>query len=313
MAPPLSTAIQEYLAWLEIDRHRSERTVSQYADELRDFSDFAGGDGAIGSIDQVDRELLRRYQRHLGEARPLNRNGEPIRGRRTLAPATRKRRLVCLKSFLKFVAREEWTAGDLGAHIDLPEQTDRLPKPIQEKTRVRLDDALPHETLPQLRDRALIIFLLSTGCRISEALNLDRSDWQREQVVVMGKRRKERVVIISPKARAAVDEYLAARSDPSPALFIGFQRGMLDEVENRLTPGGAAYVCDQVARRLGLERWHPHQLRHTFGTAVEEELGDPRLTAELLGHSGLGSVSGYTKISRRRREEAAAALADRGF
>lgn len=59
--------------------------------------------------------------------------------------------------------------------------------------------------------------------------------------------------------------------------------------------------------------WHPHQLRHTFGTAVEEELGDPRLTAELLWHSGLGSVAGYTKISRRRREEAAAALADRGF
>jgi integrase len=149
--------------------------------------------------------------------------------------------------------------------------------------------------------------------QISEALTLDRSDWQREQVVVMGKRRKERVVIISPKARAAVDQYLALRTDPSPALFIGFQRGMVGGVENRLTPGGAGYVCDQVARRLGLERWHPHQLRHTFGTAVEEELGDPRLTAELLGHSGLGSVSGYTKISRRRREEAAAALADRGF
>jgi integrase len=129
----------------------------------------------------------------------------------------------------------------------------------------------------------------------------------------MGKRRKERVVIISPKARAAVDEYLAARVDPSPALFIGFQRGRVDAVENRLTPGGAAWICDQVARRLGLERWHPHQLRHTFGTAVEEELGDTRLTSELLGHSGLGSVAGYTKISRRRREEAAAALADRGF
>jgi site-specific recombinase XerD len=67
MAPPLSTAIQEYLAWLEIDRHRSERTVSQYADELSDFSDFVGGDAAVGSIDLVDRELLRRYQRHLGQ------------------------------------------------------------------------------------------------------------------------------------------------------------------------------------------------------------------------------------------------------
>src|SRR5450759_372320 len=230
MAPPLSTAIQEYLAWLEIDRHRSERTVAKYADDLRHFSDFAGSDAAIASVDQVDRDLLRRYQRQLGEARPLNRNGEPIRGRRTLAPATRKRRLVCLKSFLKFVGREEWTAGDLGAHIDLPEQAERLPNHIHEKTRVLPDDAPPHDTLPQLRDRALIVFLLSTGCRISEALTLDRSDWQREQVVVMGKRRKERVVIISPKARAAVDEYLAVRTDPSPAPFIGFQRGMVGTV-----------------------------------------------------------------------------------
>jgi integrase len=81
----------------------------------------------------------------------------------------------------------------------------------------------------------------------------------------MGKRRKERVVIISPKARAAVDEYLAVRTDPSPALFIGFQRGMVGTVENRLTPGGAGWICDQVARRLCVECWHPHQLRHTSG------------------------------------------------
>ena len=59
MAPPLSTAIQEYLAWLEIDRHRSPRTVWQYADDLRFFSDFAGGDAAMGSIDTINRELLR--------------------------------------------------------------------------------------------------------------------------------------------------------------------------------------------------------------------------------------------------------------
>jgi site-specific recombinase XerD len=313
MTPPLSTAIQEYLAWLEIDRHKSRRTVTEYADDLRRFSDFAGGDEAIASVDKLNRELLRAYQRHLGELRPLNRSGEPIRGRKRLAPATRKRRLVCLKSFLKFVGREEWTTGDLGAHIDLPSQPERLPKPIQEKTRTRLGEALPTGTPRELRDRALILFLLSTGCRISEALQLNRTDWQREQVVVMGKRSKERVVIVSAKARTAMDAYLASRDDPSPALFVGFQRAQAGEAENRLTPGGARYLCDQVARRLGLERWHPHQLRHTFGTAIEEELGDPRLTAELLGHSGLGSVSGYTKISRRRREEAAEALADRGF
>jgi integrase len=79
---------------------------------------------------------------------------------------------------------------------------------------VRLDDALPHDTLPQLRDRALIIFLLSMGCRISEALTLDRSDWQREQVVVIGKRRKERVAIISPRALVPAANRGRCRSPP---------------------------------------------------------------------------------------------------
>ena len=310
-AAPLSQAIDEFLSWLEIDKHRSSRTVEEYRDDLQRFQDFIAGAG--GSFDQVDRDALRAYQRHLGVVRPRNRNGQVIPGRAHLSLATRKRRLVCVKSFLKYAAREGWTDGDLGAHIDLPEQPERLPKPIQEKTRDVLDKALPADTLPQKRDRALIYFLLSSGCRISEALSLDRADWQREPLMVMGKGSKERAVVVTPRARAAVEAYLAARDDPSPALFIGFQHGRVGTAGNRLTGVGARYICHQVARRLGLERWHPHQLRHTFGTAVERELGDPRLTAELLGHSGLGSVSGYTKISGRQREDAAEALSDRGF
>jgi hypothetical protein len=86
---------------------------------------------------------------------------------------------------------------------------------------------------------------------------------------------------------------------------------MVGGVEDRLTPGGAGYVCDQVASVLSAG------IRTSSGTRSgppsRRSWGDSRLTAELLGLSGLGSVSGYTKISRRRREEAAAALADRGF
>jgi integrase len=143
-----------------------------------------------------------------------------------------------------------------------------LPPPVSPGL---LDDALPHETLPQLRDRALIIFLLPTGCRTSEALTLDRSDWQREQVVVIGKRRKERVVIISPKARAAVDQYLALRTDPLPRPL---HRVPARDGRRGRGPAHAwwRWLCMRSGG-LGLERWHPHQLRHTFGTAVEEELG----------------------------------------
>ncbi|MGI8608915.1 MAG: tyrosine-type recombinase/integrase [Candidatus Dormibacteria bacterium] len=309
--PPLLAAIDEFLDWMDLDKHRSPRTITEYRADLQGFAAFASGHPGAADVEGLDRDLLRAYQRHVAEAVPKNRNGEPIRGRKHLAPATRKRRLVALKSLLDYLAREEWTKGTLSVHVDLPKLDDLLPSPIQEKTREQLDKALPTETLLQLRNRALIMFLLSSGCRLSEALGLDRSGWQRDQVVVMGKGSKQRVVIVTAKARAAVDAYLEARgADLSPALFVGFQPQKMRE---RLSAAGASHVCHQVARRLGQERWHPHQLRHTFGSAVQDEMGDTRLTAELLGHSGLGSVAGYTKISRRRRDDVAAALQEKGY
>ena len=121
----------------------------------------------------IDRELLRAYQRHLARLK-----AGPGGSRRPLAVSTRARRLVALRSFLRFAAREEWLPRDLGAGIDVPKLPERLPKPLADDARDLLLDALPVGTLPQLRDRAFILFLLSTGARIDEALRLDRDDWQ---------------------------------------------------------------------------------------------------------------------------------------
>ena len=103
--------------------------------------------------------------------------------------------------------------------------------------------ALPHDTLPEQRDRALILLLLSTGARISEILRLDRSDWKPDRLWVLGKGDRERVVQVTDKARAAVADYLTAREDHSPALFIGFQPASKTASSNRLTIAGAQHVC----------------------------------------------------------------------
>jgi integrase len=187
------------------------------------------------------------------------------------------------------------TSGDLGTAIDVPKLPERLPKPLEAGDRDQLLAALPHDTLPELRDRALILLLLSTGARISEILRLDRSDWKPDRLWVLGKGDRERIVQVTDKARAAVEDYLTARKDHSPALFIGFQPASKAASSNRLTIAGAQHVCRQLARRLGIPAFHPHQLRHTLGTLLQETIGDARLTAETLGHRGLGSVSGYTK------------------
>jgi site-specific recombinase XerD len=121
---------------------------------------------------------------------------------------------------------------------------------------------------------------------------------------VIGKGDSERTVFVTEKARQAMEDYIEARTDPSPALFIGFQPARKDTPHNRLTVQGAHHICHQLAARLGVPEFHPHQLRHTLGTLLQEAMGDARLTAETLGHNGLGSVSGYTKVSAERQREA---------
>jgi integrase/recombinase XerD len=302
-------AIAEYLDWLELERQAQPSTVRAYRADLERFREFAERVGEL-TVGDVDRQLVTGYQRHISRA-TTERLGHSER----LGPGRRHRLLVSVRSFLAFAARERWLPGDLGAVIDLPKVPERLPKPLHEESRERLLAALPHETVAEKRDTALVLFLLSTGARIAEALRLDRPEWRPERMSVIGKGDKERAVVISPRCRAAVDDYLAARQDPSPALFIGFHRPTTagSPRQNRLTADGARHVCLQVARRLGLPRFSPHVLRHTLGTLLQEEMGDARLTAEVLGHSGLGSVAGYTKVAATHLREGYRRMEQRGL
>ena len=209
-AIPLSQAIDEFLSWQELDRHRSPGTIREYRKDLAGFTEFAGGDAGVPDVGQLDRDLLRAYQRHL--ARLTAERGRP----RPLAVATRQRRLVTLRSFLRFAAREEWLAGDLGTTIDLPRLPERLPKPLEADARDRLLDALPRSTLAEQRDRALLTFLLSTGCRIAEALALDRADLRRDRVTVRGKGDRERMVLLTDRARTARCATTSARAATPP-------------------------------------------------------------------------------------------------
>ena len=117
------------------------------------------------------------------------------------------------------------TPGDHGVAIDLPKLPRRLPKPLQadEVERVTMQRSAGVNE-PQLRDRALVAFLVSTGCRISEALQLDRADWNRERVVVRGKGDIERAAVITGHARDEVERYLTARADDAPPLFLSYSR-----------------------------------------------------------------------------------------
>jgi site-specific recombinase XerD len=293
MALDIQAASDEYLGWLQLEANRSPNTVRAYQGELKRLAGFLAGAGHSLRMEELRHEDLRAYQRHLARTQK--------------SPASRARALVAIRSWLKWLARENLVPNDLSNGITLPKLEQRLPKPLPPDELARLLANLPHETLLEKRDRALVNFLISTGCRISEALALDRTDVPRQgnRLIVTGKGAKQRAVYLTDGAKEAVGDYLQSRTDTSMALFVNYDRASAEK-ERRLTAAGARHLVRKLRRDLGAWAFKsPHVARHTTATSLLEVTGgDVRLVQEVLGHANLNTLQGYTKIVDARKQEA---------
>ena len=294
MAIDFTAASDEYLGWLQVEANRSLNTVRAYSREIRRLGGFLAAKGHSLRMEDLNRDDLRAFQRHL--AAELK------------SPASRARALVAIRSWLRWLAREQLVERDLSNAITVPRIPERLPKPIEPAELAHLLAALPSDSRVARRDRALVHFLISTGCRISEALTLDRTDVPRQGVrlVVTGKGNKQRAVFLTSDAKKAVEEYLQERTDTSMALFVNYDRSAGHDGARRLTPAGARHIVTKIRTQLGAWSFRsPHVARHTTATSLLEVTGgDVRLVQEVLGHANLNTLQGYTKIVDARKQDA---------
>lgn len=294
MSLDFQAAADEYLGWLQLEANRSSNTVRAYRGEIERFSAFLAERGHSLRMDELGYEDLRAYQRHLAGRLPK--------------AASRARALVAIRSWLRWLAREELVPKDLSNRVTLPRLEQRLPKPMHGDELARLLEGLPRQTMLEKRDRALVYFLISTGCRISEALGLDRQDVPRlgSRLIVTGKGSKQRAVYLTEDAKAALEDYLVAREDTDLALFINYDRRASGGTGRRLTSAGARHIVSKLRRGLGAWSFRsPHVARHTAATNLLEVTGgDVRLVQEVLGHANLNTLQGYTKIVDARKQEA---------
>ena len=144
-----------------------------------------------------------------------------------------------------------------------------------------------------LRDRAIIAFLLSTGCRISEMTQLDRDDIDLNNLecTVLGKGNKERTVYLDPVTGMLIKAYLESRTDDFPALFIG--KGSV-----RLKPGGVRFMLNKVADRAQVEHVHPHKFRRTMATNLIRHGMPIQEVAAILGHDKLDTTMQYVVLDK---------------
>lgn len=138
------------------------------------------------------------------------------------------------------------------------------------------------------RDKAIISFLLCTGCRISEVCSLNRSDinFQKGQCIVFGKGAKERTVFINDVTMMLLKRYFDERKDALPALFIG-------RASKRMTPQGIRNMLTTIADKAGVEHVHPHRFRRTLATNLIDHGMPIQEVASILGHDKLDTTLTY--------------------
>jgi integrase/recombinase XerC len=215
--------------------------------------------------------------------------------RRGLSGKSIQRALSALRSFYRYLLREQAVARNPASGVTAPKSARRLPRTLTTDQAARLMAFDGRDPLVR-RDRALLELLYSSGLRLSELVNLDLSelDLSGGLVRVTGKGRKVRDVPVGAKARDALREWLAVRSQftgpEQPAVFVTLRGKRIGgrAVQNRLR---------WRAAKQGMEvPVNPHMLRHSFASHVLESSGDLRAVQEMLGHANISTTQIYTHL-----------------
>lgn len=286
----------QFLEHLEIERNRSAKTAENYNHYLTRFINFA----KIERPEEITEELVRKYRLY------LNRLSDD-RGK-SLKKVTQNYHVIALRAFLKYLAKRDIRTVT-AEKIELGKQEERQVTFLEPPELERFLRAPSGTSLSDLRNRAILETLFSTGLRVSElcSLNRDDIDLKRGEFSVRGKGSKIRVVFLSDNARTALVTYLDKRPDPDEALFIRVpQNEKLEKYEKlRLTPRSVQRIirkCAIVAGVVG-KKVSPHSLRHSFATDLLRNGADIRSVQALLGHSSVTTTQIYTHVTDKQLRE----------
>jgi integrase/recombinase XerD len=292
-AGAIEPLILDFLAYLELERGLSRNTLTAYRSDLMQLGEFLERRG-LAPADADHGELAA----FLGE----------LEG--TVAPSTLARKIACMRSFYRYLRREEAIAHDPTAELRGPPKPQRLPRVLSREQVARLLGQ-PSGTDPlALRDRALLELMYACGLRASEAIGLELSDVDIEEGMLRarGKGSKERIVPVGRQALTALEVYCARgrpRLPSAGASRAGSARLFLNSRGGQLTRQGLYKIVQGHARGAGLEqRMSPHTLRHSFATHLLAGGCDLRSLQEMLGHADLATTQVYTHLSAERLKDA---------
>lgn len=283
--------IEEYFAYLAIERGASPLTIDAYGKDLTLYRDFLESRGKT-TLEQVERDDILAFQKGILD--------------QGFAISTAERRLSAIKGLHRFALREGYVDADPAQAIPLPKKPARLPDVLSIDQVSAMLDAVDTSTLTGKRDATMLEVLYGCGLRVSELVNLDLAHVLIDEgfLRVFGKGSKERMVPISGIALERLIEYLNEvrpelenpRSSAPAALFLNARGG-------RLTRQSVHRIVTRAGLTIGVKNLHPHTLRHSFATHLLEGGADLRSIQDMLGHADIATTQIYTHVQMTHLKE----------
>lgn len=288
----LSTAIQQFLEYCQIERGKSHKTLENYRHYLHRFLHFTKD----LQVSQIDGRIIRTYRLYLNNLK--NNKDEHFSAK------TQNYHLIALRTFLKYLQKNDIPVYS-PEKIELIKITQTLPSFLEQEEIEQLIAIEPNiKNITEVRDSAIIKIFFSTGLRVSELAKITRDDIsnQRQEIAVTGKGGKTRVVFISDQAMTSIELYLKMRSDICPSLFVNHYRK--NNNTNPLTVRSLQRIIKKAGKKAGIvKKITPHTLRHSFATDLLINGADLRSVQSLLGHSSVTTTQIYTHLTDQHLKE----------
>jgi len=280
MPDSFSVELKAYLLSLEHERQVSPHTVQGYRRDLSKLQHFIEQQNT-GGYEALSPAIARQF--------PARLHASGLGGKSI------QRALSAARGFYQFLIDSGKVSNNPFIEIRAPRAQKKLPDTLNVDEIEQLLSTMPENALGR-RDKAIIELIYSAGMRLSELTGVNVIDVTRatDMISVTGKGKKQRLVPVGRKAKAAIKDWLNIRSSLANAneagLFVS-QRG------TRISPRTIQARLEYWSRRSGLDRkLHPHMLRHSFASHILESSGDLRAVQELLGHANISTTQIYTHL-----------------
>lgn len=316
-APPI---LRDFLTYHEAIQGHSRKTVDEYFLDLRNFFRFIKVEknkvprsAEFDSIDisDVDLELIRSvtltdvysYMNYLSRDRAQRPNSDQTGY--GLKATSRARKVAAIRSFYKYLTNKAKLLSENPMQdLDAPRTKKSLPRYLDLDGSIQLLESVDGPF--QERDRCILTLFLNCGLRISELIGLNVTDVRGDQLRVLGKGNKERVLYLNDACIQSIQDYLAVRSGQQAidknALFLSRRR-------TRISKASVEKLVKKYLMKAGLDssQYSPHKLRHTAATLMLQNGVDVRTLQELLGHENLNTTQIYTHVDNDNLRMAAKA------